>query len=174
MEAVLVATTHNQEETIELGLKLAGKLHGGEIIALYGNLGGGKTTFIKGLAEGLKVNENITSPTFVMLKVYNILRPKVHPGGGRKEVKLVHIDAYRCDTIEDIKSVGIEDYLNIGQNGEAVAARDDVIMVVEWAEKIREILPLRQAQGRPKNTININFEFIDENTRKITIDDSNN
>lgn len=149
-------TTHSPIETIELAQNIATKLKGGEVLALHGDLGGGKTTFTKGLAEALRVADNITSPTFVILKVYDaILRPKVHLQGGRKKVKFVHVDAYRCETIDDIKSVGIEDYLG----------RDDVVMVVEWAEKITEILP--------KNTININFEFIDENTRKITYDINN-
>lgn len=130
---------------MELAAETAKRLRGGEVLALSGELGGGKTTFTKGLAEALRVDESITSPTFVMLKVY--------PGEIEdKNIQLAHIDAYRADTIEDIKSVGIEDFLN----------RDDVVMVVEWAEKIREILP--------KNTININFEFINENTRKISIE----
>lgn len=138
------------EDTIEFALKLAQQLHGGEVLALKGDLGAGKTTFTKGLAEGLKVVETITSPTFVILKEYKckILRPKTHPGG---EI-LVHIDAYRAETIEDIKSVGIEDYLD----------RKDVIMVVEWPEKIKEVLP--------EDTIWINFENINEKERKITYD----
>ena len=134
-------------ETIELAQKLAKKLVGGKVLALHGDLGGGKTTFTKGLAEALKVEEIITSPTFVMLKNYPA---KLSDG---KKIELVHIDAYRAETIDDIKSVGIEDFLN----------RDDVVMVVEWAEKISEILP--------KNMININFKFIDENTRAIEIED---
>lgn len=136
---------------MNLAAEIARNLKGGEVLALSGELGGGKTTFTKGLAEGLGIKEPITSPTFVLLKEYNILRPKVHLAGVPKRVKLIHIDAYRVETIEDIKSIGIEDYLN----------RDDVIMVIEWAEKIQEILP--------DNTININFEFVDENTRRISI-----
>ena len=141
----------NQEETMNLAAEIAKKLHGGEVLALTGELGGGKTTFTKGLAEALKVEESITSPTFVMLKVYNAILPPTNLQGSFKKVKLIHIDAYRTETIEDIKSVGIEDYLN----------RDDVVMVIEWAEKIREILP--------KDTIDITFKFIDENIREITI-----
>lgn len=136
--------THNAEETMALAEKMVKKLKGGEVLALHGDLGGGKTTFTKGLAEALYVEDAITSPTFVMLKSYPA---KLN----NRDITLVHIDAYRADSIEDIKSVGIEDFLN----------RDDVVMVVEWAEKIREILP--------KNTIDINFEFVDENTRQISI-----
>jgi len=147
-----VTTTLNTLETIELAQSFASSLVGGEILALHGDLGGGKTTFTKGLAEALRVEEIVTSPTFVIMKVY--------PGKiGDKKIEFVHIDAYRCENIEDIKSVGIEDYLG----------RDDVVMAVEWAEKIMKILP--------KNMINIDFAFIDEKTRKIEIkgcDEANN
>lgn len=144
--------TKNQEETWAVAAEIAAGLQGGEILALSGNLGGGKTTFTKGLAEALKVEETITSPTFVMLKVYPATL------SNNQKIELVHIDAYRVESIDDIKSVGIEDFLN----------RDDVVMVVEWPEKIAELLPLRQTQGRLKNTINIHFKFIDENTREIS------
>ena len=134
--------TRSAEETIEYGLKFAKTLKGGEIIGLVGDLGGGKTTFVKGLAEGLKVAETINSPTFVILKVY--------PGKiSDKKIEFIHVDAYRAESIEDIKSVGIEDYFD----------RDDVVVVVEWAEKIREILP--------KKTKYIHFEHISQDSRRI-------
>jgi len=136
------------EETIEFAKNFALKLKGGEILALTGDLGSGKTTFIKGLAEGLKVSDTINSPTFVMLKSYSAKIKK-------KPIDFIHVDAYRVETIEDIKSVGIEDYLG----------RDDVILAIEWAEKIKEILP--------KNTIKIQFKTVDENTRKIIYDTNN-
>lgn len=132
------------EETIEYGRDFGQKLKGGEVLALTGDLGSGKTTFIKGLAEGLRVADNITSPTFVILKSY---LGKID----NRNIEFVHIDAYRAETIDDIKSVGIEDYLN----------REDVVIAVEWAEKIRELLP--------KNTIHINFKHLDENKREIEI-----
>lgn len=141
------------EETINYALDFASHLQGGEILALHGDLGSGKTTFTKGLAEGLKINDIITSPTFVLLKEYQT-EPNFHLGGGRGGF-LVHIDAYRAETIEDIKSVGIEDYLN----------RSDVILVIEWAEKIKAILP--------ENVINIYFSQGKENERKIEIDSKN-
>lgn len=141
--------TRSLEETIDYAIDFASRLKGGEVLALHGDLGSGKTSFVKGLAEGLHINEIITSPTFVILKEYPIVQPEFHPRGGNGGF-LVHIDAYRTETIDDVKSVGVEDYLN----------RDDVILVVEWAEKIQDILP--------ENTININFEYIDENTRRIS------
>ena len=137
---------------MNFAFEVAKDLRGGEVLALQGDLGAGKTTFTKGLAEALKVNETITSPTFVILKSYDAILPSTHLQGVLEKVKLVHIDAYRCDSIEDIKSVGIEDYLG----------RDDVIMVVEWPEKIQELLP--------EDTINIVFKSVDEKTREINYD----
>ncbi len=136
--------TKSAFETIEYGWKFAEQLKGGEVIGLVGDLGSGKTTFVKGLAEGLKVTETITSPTFVILKVY--------PGKiGRRKIEFIHVDAYRVENIDDIRSVGIEDYFG----------RNDIVLVIEWADKIREILP--------KDAININFNHFKENKRKIEI-----
>jgi len=147
-----ILISKNPEETMNFAFEVAKDLRGGEVLALQGDLGAGKTTFTKGLAEALKVNETITSPTFVILKSYDAILPSTHLQGVLEKVKLVHIDAYRCDSIEDIKSVGIEDYLG----------RDDVIMVVEWPEKIQELLP--------EDTINIVFKSVDEKTREINYD----
>lgn len=148
--------TKNPEQTIEYAKSFAKKLKGGEVVGLVGELGSGKTTFVKGLAEGLEIKENITSPTFVLLKEYQakkILRPKTNLGGLRKKVRtFVHIDAYRVENIDDIKSIGIEEYFE----------RDNVIIVIEWAEKIRKILP--------KNTLYINFKHKSEKEREITLE----
>ena len=135
--------THSEEQTIEFAKKFANDLKGGEVLALEGELGAGKTTFIKGLAEGLKVVDTITSPTFVLLKEY---KGKIND----KKISFVHVDAYRVDDIEDIKSVGIEDYLG----------REDVILAIEWAEKIKDILP--------ESTINVSFRHIKEKEREIS------
>jgi len=143
--------SRNSEDTIEFAKKFAKKLRGGEVVGLIGELGSGKTTFVKGLAEGLGIKEPITSPTFVILKEYRIPHRHLHIRCVKGEVSavLVHIDAYRTENLEDIKSVGIEDFLN----------RDDVIVIIEWAEKIKKILP--------KNTIYINFKHIAGNKREI-------
>jgi len=136
--------TYNTQQTIEYARKFAKKLRGGEVVGLIGELGSGKTTFVKGLAEGLKVVENITSPTFVILKSYPA---EIED----RNIEFVHVDAYRIENIDDIKSVGIEDFLN----------RRDVIIIVEWAEKIKKILP--------KKTIYINFKHKSEKEREISI-----
>lgn len=132
------------EETIELGEEFAKTLQGGEILALTGDLGSGKTTFLKGLAEGLKVSETVTSPTFVILKKY---QGKIED----KKIDFIHIDAYRLETEDDIELIGLTDFFG----------SSDVIVAIEWAEKIKNILP----QG----SININFKHINEKEREIDI-----
>ena len=145
LSGVISFISKSPEDTINFALELSQQLHGGEVLALRGDLGAGKTTFTKGLAEGLKVVDTITSPTFVILKEYS---GKIQ----EKKVSFVHIDAYRSETIEDIKSVGIEDFLD----------RDDVVMIVEWPEKIQEILPT--------TAFWIDFNNISETEREITYD----
>jgi len=116
-------------------------LKGGEIIGLSGELGGGKTTFVKGLAKGLGIKEIVASPTFVLIKDYG---------------KLVHIDLYRLLGKAEIESLGLSDYL--GQK--------DKICVIEWAEKIKKWLA-----ELPAKKIWVEFEYVDEHTRKIKVKD---
>lgn len=111
-------------------------------MALSGDLGSGKTTFTQGLAEGLGIRDNITSPTFVLMKSYKL--PAI-------SYKLIHIDAYRMDSEQDALSIGITDYLR----------EPNTICVIEWPEIIEKLLP--------KNTIWIQFKHMDENSREITI-----
>ncbi len=111
--------TKTEKETYELGKKLSKSLRGGEVIGLIGDLGTGKTAFSKGIAAGLGVKNTVTSPTFVIMKIYE----------GKK--KLVHIDAYRLTSYEDLRAIGIEDYLN----------RKDTVIVIEWADRLKGELP---------------------------------
>ncbi len=137
--------TKTEEETFLLGKRLAQKLKGGEVLALTGNLGAGKTVFTKGLAAGLGVKEIITSPTFVIMKVYNIV-------SSTKKIKnFVHIDCYRVGQPDAIEAIGAAEYFN----------RSDSIVLIEWAEKIKKILP--------KNSIKLNILITKNNQRKINI-----
>jgi len=113
-------------------------------IGLFGDLGSGKTTFVQFIAENLGIKENITSPTFVIEKIYEI-ENKIWPK------KLIHIDAYRLTNGEELKKLGFEDVLN---------DRDNLIMI-EWPENVSGVLP--------KHVFKIEFEFVDETTRKIKI-----
>jgi len=113
-------TLKSPGETIKFGTKLGKLLGGGDMIALTGDLGAGKTTFIKGVAKGLGVKDpdHVNSPSFVILKCYK----------GR--IPLYHFDVYRLNDPSAMDTVGYKDYFY----GEGVSA-------VEWAEKIEEILP---------------------------------
>ncbi|MCS7279792.1 MAG: tRNA (adenosine(37)-N6)-threonylcarbamoyltransferase complex ATPase subunit type 1 TsaE [Thermodesulfobacteriaceae bacterium] len=108
--------TNKEEETIALGKKLGKLLNPGDLVLLKGDLGSGKTTLVKGIAEGLEVNPEIyiTSPTFSLINIYE----------GRHT--LYHVDLYRLE-IEDIEELGIWEYLGSG------------VVVIEWAEKLPQI-----------------------------------
>jgi len=123
----------NEKETKDFAKKFAKSLNGGEVILLSGNLGAGKTVFVKGLAEGLGVKDIVNSPTFVLMKVYKIgqkrleIRPPQMWGRQKNINNLIHIDAYRVGGYEDLKNIGFEDF----------AGREDCVVVVEWGEKIK-------------------------------------
>jgi len=122
--------THSEKETIELGKKFAREFRGGEVIALYGDLGAGKTTFVKGLAQGLGIKKIITSPTFILMNVYKITNYEL------RITNFVHIDCYRIHSAHDIENIGAQEYFG----------RKDSVVVIEWAEKIKEILPKRKLE----------------------------
>lgn len=126
--------TNSESETINFGKKIASQLCGGEVLCLSGDLGAGKTTLIKGIAKGLGVKKIITSPTFVLMKVY-----KLKAQGSRLK-DLAHIDCYRVDGAEAIRGIGATEYF--GQK--------DTVVVIEWAEKIKKILPKRRMEIRIK------------------------
>jgi tRNA threonylcarbamoyladenosine biosynthesis protein TsaE len=131
--------TDSPEETQGWGQKLGSVLRPGDVVALYGELGAGKTCFIRGIARGLKIQEEyITSPSFVLIREY----------GG--DVPFYHIDLYRLSPGKEVEDLGIEEYLE----GESVSA-------IEWAEKAEKLLP--------PGTIRIRLDFINETKRKITI-----
>jgi tRNA threonylcarbamoyladenosine biosynthesis protein TsaE len=111
-------------ETYQIAAKIAKKLKGGEIIALEGDLGAGKTTFVRGLARAFGIKQNVTSPTFVLMKIYEI-------GNKKYEIRnLVHVDCYRLDEVQELFYLGIEEYLN----------KPAMVVIIEWADKIRVYL----------------------------------
>ncbi len=120
------------------------------IVALNGDLGSGKTTFIQGLARGLKVKENILSPTFVILKEFPInFSAQGGPASGWKN--LYHIDAYRLKNPEELLELGFKDLIRNPEN----------LIVIEWADKVKKILP--------KEILKIEFVNLGKNKRKIII-----
>lgn len=112
--------TKSEKETFDFAKKFAENLKGGEVIGLIGDLGAGKTVFTKGLAAGLGVKDNVNSPTFVLMKVYDIKKRT------SQIKKLVHLDAYRIKPSAKIANIGLEDYMD-----------EKNVIVVEWPENIR-------------------------------------
>jgi tRNA threonylcarbamoyladenosine biosynthesis protein TsaE len=142
--------TKNQRETILLGRKIAQKIirknkrKKALVLALIGDLGGGKTTFLKGFARGLGIKEKILSPTFVLIKKFNI---KLRTSNFKH---FYHIDCYRIEKPKEILDLGLREIINNPKN----------IVAIEWADKIQKILP--------KKTFFLEFEVLGRNKRKIS------
>lgn len=109
--------TLSTEETEKIGEKLAKKLKGTEVIALYGGMGAGKTAFVRGLSRKLGVINEVSSPTFAI----------VHEYSGK--YKIYHFDMFRVESWEDLYSTGFFDYINNG------------ILIIEWSENIESAIP---------------------------------
>src|SRR5450432_151039 len=131
--------SHSPAETEALGEKLGRAAERGLVIALSGDLGAGKTQFVRGVARGLGISNRVHSPTFTLVNEY---------GGGR--LKLFHLDLYRLETLEQILSAGVEEFLS-----------PDGVSVIEWAERIYE---LRVTSYDLKK---VQIEILNESERKI-------
>lgn len=134
MEKIL----NNLQDTAQMAKLIATKIQPGQVFAFHGDLGAGKTTLIQLIAKELGVTDPVTSPTFVIQKIYPT----------NKGFQLVHIDCYRFNNSVDANQIGLDEFFN-----------NDYVCFIEWAEKIKDILP--------KNTINIKMSYIDENSRQI-------
>ena len=109
--------SHSADETEQIGEKIAKKLHGTEVIALFGGLGMGKTAFTRGLARALGVDDGVSSPTFALVNEYS------------GKYNIYHFDMYRVNSWDDLYSTGFFDYIDNG------------ILVIEWSENIENALP---------------------------------
>ena len=107
--------SHSQLETEELGRKLAEKLPGGSVVAMYGDLGAGKTAFVRGMAKGMGLSCRVSSPTFTIVNEYL----------GERE--LIHFDMYRLSSADELFDIGWEDYLSRG-----------AVCAVEWSENVQD------------------------------------
>ena len=130
-------TTHSELETIEIAQNFESEKFSNMIICLDGELGSGKTVFTKGIASSLGITENITSPTYNIIKEYE-----------SGEMPLYHMDVYRLDG--NAEGIGIEEYFTKGG-----------IVVIEWADSIKDVLP--------KERLHIKFKLVDENKRILII-----
>ena len=129
-----------ENETIRFAFEFAKGLKGGDVICLDGDLGAGKTTFTKGLALGLGIDCEVTSPTFSLLNTYS-----------SKKWKLYHIDAYRLKNAEEAFASGLCDYI----------FSSDAVVVIEWFENISQILP--------KDFKKISLKYVRESMREVTV-----
>lgn len=118
MAVVLSLTTDEPDATRAFGAVMGSDLEAGDVVALSGELGAGKTCLVQGVAAGLGIDGPVTSPTFVLVRAY---------GGGR--VPLVHVDVYRLERLSDIDGLG-DDVL-----------APDVVTIVEWGDTIDALLP---------------------------------
>jgi len=139
--------SESAKNTIEFAAKFAKTLKPGDIVALIGNLGAGKTTFAKGIAKGLGVKDyvHVNSPSFVLIKEY-----KCRGTACRAPTSLYHFDLYRLDIIKDIEDLDSDGYF-FGKG----------ISVIEWADKCKALLP--------EHYIRIDFTIKGENEREIRI-----
>lgn len=112
-------TTHSEDETIALGSEFSRELRGGDTVALSGDLGSGKTRFIKGICSGLGVTEHVASPTFTLINEYRA-----------GDLAVYHFDFYRLKSVQEIIALGFEEYVT-----------GDGICLIEWAEKASPLLP---------------------------------
>lgn len=131
--------TNSEEETIELGRKIARELPKRAVVLLIGNLGAGKTTLAKGIISGLGAAEpeEVTSPTFTLIHEY---------GGGR----VYHVDLYRLDTPQQVSTLGLDEILD-----------HEAVVLIEWGERFPDVFPAER--------IEIRLQPISEATRQITM-----
>lgn len=131
--------THSEEETIELGHRIARDLPQRAVVLLIGNLGAGKTTLAKGIVSGLGAAppEEVSSPTFTLIHEY---------GHGRA----YHIDLYRLDRPEEVATLGLDEIFE-----------RDAVVLIEWGERFPRVMPLER--------IEIRLRALDENDREVTV-----
>jgi len=137
-----VFTTKNEMETFALGKKIASLLKTGDILAITGDLGTGKTVLVKGVAAGLSIDGHITSPTFTLVQSYE-----------GPEAALHHFDVYRISDENELFEIGFDEYLYSGD-----------ICVIEWADLIRNLIPEKAVRIHLERGKNAPEE------RKITIE----
>jgi len=133
-----VIVTKSHKGTVLLGERIGKSLKPDNVVALSGELGAGKTTLIQGIAKGLGVKNWVTSPTFTIINEFE------------GKLNLYHIDLYRINNIEEAEDLAIEEYFKKGG-----------ITVIEWADKIRPILP--------EGAVEINIKIVSENERNFSI-----
>lgn len=137
-----IQESFSEKDTFEIGYQLGSQAKPGSVYTLNGDLGVGKTVFTQGFAKGLGIEDNVNSPTFTIVQIYE---------EGR--MPLYHFDVYRIGDVEEMDEIGYEDYFY----GEGVC-------LIEWAELIEDILPENRIQITIEKELEKGFDY-----RKITI-----
>jgi len=135
--------SENPSRTKKMGKRLASRLKGGEVLAFFGDLGAGKTTFIKGLINWFLPGRRVISPTFIIVRQYWPVRTKVS--------QIIHADLYRLEKIPEIEDLGLTDFYN----------NPGAVLLIEWAGKIQGFLPEKRLE--------LHFDVKEDNSRIITI-----
>lgn len=151
--------TDSAAQTQALARQILPYLSGGNVVCLYGDLGSGKTTLVQGLAKALGVKGKVQSPTFQLVREYELVASSKLQAASKKSLKLetcdmkrlVHVDCYRIESAADLKGVDLQEYWQDKDN----------LVVIEWAERIKDILP--------ENRLDVCFEQVGENKRRITL-----
>jgi len=139
--------THSAEDTKKFAAKLIASPQGNNVLALYGDLGSGKTTFSQGIGKALGITRRMISPTFVVIRNYT-LQVK---SSTLQFANLYHIDLYRVQNPKEVLDLGILDFMKDPTN----------LVLIEWAEKMGEYVPNKR--------VDVRFEYMDENSRKISV-----
>ncbi len=134
-------TTESEEETAAVGRELAASLSAGDVLLLFGDLGAGKTAFVRGLAEGLGVSrDEVSSPTFTLIQEYR---------GGR--LPLFHVDLYRIEDPREFDELGLDEIA------------EDGVLAIEWAEKL-------DARLKPSRYVTVRIEHAGDDERTVTVE----
>jgi tRNA threonylcarbamoyladenosine biosynthesis protein TsaE len=136
--------SRSADQTIELGVEIGRRLQRGDVVALHGPLGAGKTTLVKGIARSLLIEDPITSPSFTIIAEYEGLLEAL-------PIVLYHVDLYRIGHPREIEDLGIEEILN-----------GSGISVIEWAEKAQEFLP--------ESAIRVEIVLLEGDNRTVQIE----
>lgn len=135
----MIQISHSASETEQFGARIAKQMQAGSVLAFSGDLGAGKTTFMRGFARALGVRETVTSPTYTIVNEYNQI-----------PIPLIHFDLYRLSGADDLFEIGWDDYLE-----------RSAILAVEWAERAGEALP--------DETIWVNIRTLGADMREIEV-----
>ena len=134
--------TESEQSTKKLAAEFAKKLKGGEMVELIGELGSGKTTFVRGVVEALGSKARVKSPTFTIMNEYPVSKGKIK--------KVIHLDFYRFEDPSQLEALALQDY-----------DKENTVVLMEWPDIF--------ATAMFNPTHKIHFEFIDETTRQITL-----